>query len=132
MSEPLKGVEWRKLLAFTCVGLTGAQPPLQEDLLPQREADRQEVLLAIAEIDHRLRGNRKCAGCGAPVRAVMRTVSIDDSGHLREYECLCRRCLEAEKVYSRTVTSYVAGVVFDEYLNRKDLVPRPQLARQAA
>ena len=96
--------------------------------MPKRESDRQEVLLAIAEIDHRLRGNVKCVGCGAPVRAVMRTVSVDDSGQTHEYECLCRRCLEAEKAYSRKVTSYVAGVVFDESVNRKEPVPRPQTA----
>ncbi len=128
MSEPLTRVDWRKLLAFTAAGSNDSRTPVDEELLPKREGDRQEVLLAIAEIDHRLRGNCKCVGCGAPVRAVMRAVAVDDSGQTHEYECLCRRCLEAEKMYSRKVTSYVAGVVFDEYVNRKELVPRPQSA----
>lgn len=128
MADLLTSVDWRKLLALTTATGNDPRVPLQDELLPKREAERQEVLLAIAEIDHRLRGNRKCIGCGAPVRAVMRTVSVDDSGEVHEYECLCRRCLEAEKVYSRKVTSYVAGVVFDEFENRKERVPRPRSA----
>lgn len=126
MLEPLTQVDWRKLLACTTAASGEARPPLEEGLLPKRESDRQEVLLAIAEIDHRLRGNVKCVGCNAPVRAVMRTVSVDESGQTHEYECLCRRCLEAEKAYSRKVTSYVAGVVFDETVNRKEVVRRPR------
>ncbi|MEO6120498.1 MAG: hypothetical protein ABIP12_07405 [Terriglobales bacterium] len=125
MFEPFTKVDWKKLLAFTAGSDQNLGEPLREDLLPKREAHRQEVLLAIAEIDHRLRGNAKCVGCNAPVRAVMRTVSVDDFGQTREFACLCRRCLEAEKAYSRKVTSYVAGVVFDETANGKELVRRP-------
>ncbi|HUR37430.1 MAG TPA: hypothetical protein VM009_06415 [Terriglobales bacterium] len=122
--EPLKGIDWKALLA--------ASGAVLEGLLPKRETDRQEVLLALAEVDHRLRGNGRCEVCRAPVRAIMRTVSRDEAGQTREFGCLCRRCLEAEKAYSRQVTSYLSGVVFDDFVNKKDLVPRPQDANGKA
>lgn len=123
MDELNTGVDWRQILASTA---GSSRAPLNEGQLPKKETERREVLLAVAEIDHRLRGNSKCGVCRAPVRAAMRTVGVDDSGKSWEYECLCRRCLEAEKAYCRKVTSYVAGVVFDESVNRKELVPRPR------
>lgn len=123
MDDLITGVDWRQVLASTAGSL---QAPLNEGQLPKTDSERKEVLLAVAEIAHRLRGNSKCDVCRAPVRAVMRTVGIDDAGRSYEYECLCRRCLEAEKAYCRKVTSYVSGVVFDESVNRKELVSRPR------
>jgi hypothetical protein len=120
MSDPLQGFDWNALLAASGAAL--------DDLLPKRETDRQEVLLALAEVHHRLHGNGRCDVCRAPVRAIMRTITRDDAGQNRDFKCLCRRCLEAEKAYSRQVTSYLSGVVFDDFVNKKDLVPRPQHA----
>ena len=129
MSDPTHPIDWNRLLGFTTGSSDQATP---EELLPARQTDRQEVLLALADIDHRLHGNGRCSVCRAPVRAIMRTVGVDDAGQTWEYACLCRRCLEAEKAYCRKVTSYVAGAVFDEDVNRKELVVRPRPAGQAA
>lgn len=108
------------------------QGRIDEAALPQRESERQEALLAIADIEFRLYGGGKCAVCRAPVRAVMKTVAVDDAGRRFEYDCLCRRCLEAERAYSRAVTSYIGGYVFDDFLNRKPLVERPAAGRETA
>jgi hypothetical protein len=108
--------DWRLLAAF--------DGTLTEDQLPANERERQEALLAIAEIDHRLNGGHRCSICRAPVRSAMKSVGVDDEGKRYVYQCLCRRCLEAERRYCRTVTSYIANIVFDEFVNRRDLVPR--------
>lgn len=129
MSEPVKEIDWTQLLA----SMSGSsQKAVSEELLPKRDSDRQEVLLALADIDHRLYGHGKCNVCRAPVRAVMRTVCVNEAGTTWEYRCLCRRCLEAEKAYCRKVTSYIAGVVFDEFVNREELVARPQTVNDTA
>jgi hypothetical protein len=117
----LAGLDWRRILASAGSTSSGR---LDESLLPKRETERREVLLAFAEIDHRLRGNSKCQVCRAPVRAEMRTIGTDDHGRIFEYDCLCRRCHEAEKAYCRKVTAYIGGVVFDDFLNSKELVAR--------
>jgi hypothetical protein len=127
-SDPVKGFDWKRVLGLT----TGAGDSFPRDLLPQRESERQEILLALADINHRLYGHGKCNVCRAPVRAIMRTVGVDDAGQTWEYECLCRRCLEAEKAHCRKVTSYIAGVVFDEYENRRELVQRVRPAGNVA
>lgn len=102
--------------------------------LPARQSERQELLLTIAEIGYRLYGHTKCSMCRAPVRAAMRSVGIDGQGRTFTYRCLCRRCLEGEKAYCRRLTSYVAGVIFDEYVNPRPLVARsmPLYLRAAA
>ena len=125
MAESTKRFDWRPLLAST-IGST--REPVREELLPKWESDRQDVLLALAEVDYRLNGHTKCSVCRAPVRAAMRTVCVNESGTTWEYGCLCRRCLEAEKAFCRRVTSYIAGAVFDEFVNRGELVARPQHA----
>jgi len=125
-----RATNWDWLLT-RAAGETG-QGRIDESALPQRESERQEALLAIADIEFRLYGGGKCSVCRAPVRAVMKTIAVDDDGHRFEYDCLCRRCLEAERAYARAVTSYVHGYVFDEYLNRKPLVERPPSGRGKA
>ena len=126
-TSSLAGLDWQRILASAGSTSSGR---VDEALLPKRETDRREVLLAFAEVDHRLRGNSKCKVCRAPVRAEMRTIGTDDQGRTFEYECLCRRCFEAEKAYCRKVTAYVGGVVFEESVNQKELVARPQPATE--
>lgn len=120
LNASLPGFDWRRVIASA--GTTGV---LDEALLPAKETDRKEVLLAFAEVDHRLYGNRKCDVCHAPVRAAMRTIGIDDHGHTWEYACLCRRCHEAERAFCRKVICSIGSVVFDEFVNQKELVARP-------
>ncbi|HUQ50234.1 MAG TPA: hypothetical protein VM056_05920 [Terriglobales bacterium] len=103
---------------------------LTDALLPQRESERKEVIMRLAELDFKLRGGGKCACCNAPVRNFMRTVSENDRD-TREFDCLCRRCLEAEKAFSRTVTVYFGGVVFESFVNKGALVQRGVPAKEA-
>jgi hypothetical protein len=55
----------------------------------------------------------------------MNVVSVDDDGSKHEYECLCRRCLEAEKVFARRVALYVDGAFSQEFINTKPAIARP-------
>lgn len=112
--------DWRLLAAFDG-SLTDAD-------LPRNHEERRDALLAIAEVDYRLNGGHKCSICRAPVRAAMRSVGIDDRGRTYNYKCLCRRCLESEKGYCRKMTSYIAGLIFDEYENKKDLIERSPIS----
>jgi len=59
------------------------------------------------------------------VRDAVSVVSIDDDGSTREYDCLCRRCLEAEKVFARRVEFYLDGALFEEFTRTKPAVARP-------
>jgi hypothetical protein len=101
-----------------------ANSTLTEEMLPRNLEARQEALHALAEVEYRLHGTSKCSICRAPVRAAMKSVGVDDKGKRYIYQCLCRRCLEAEKAYCRTMTSYVAGMIFDEFLNKRELIER--------
>ncbi|MCU1311200.1 MAG: hypothetical protein JWO20_2325 [Candidatus Angelobacter sp.] len=74
----------------------------------------------------------KCAGCRAPVRDAFRVISTDDDGSQREYACLCRRCLEAEKVFARRVELFVNGIPVKEFVNTNEAVPRPIPAKTPA
>jgi hypothetical protein len=55
----------------------------------------------------------------------MNVVSIDDDGSKREYDRLCRRCLEAEKVFARRVELYLDGAFFQEFIRTKPAIARP-------
>jgi hypothetical protein len=100
---------------------------LSECRLPKNESARREILTQLAELDYQLRGGRKCACCRTHVRSVMRVRSLDEKGTLREYICLCRRCLEAEKAFSKRVVVYYAAVVFEEFISLKQTVERTPL-----
>jgi hypothetical protein len=74
----------------------------------------------------------KCAECRAPVRDAVKVFSSDDDGSHREFECLCRRCLEAEKAFARRVALIADGTVVKEFVNTKPLVKRPARAKVPA
>ena len=67
----------------------------------------------------------KCTVCRAPVRDAVTVISADDDGTRHEYSCLCRRCLEAEKVFSRRVTLYAGELISQEFINTKPAIARP-------
>src|SRR6266446_7185190 len=77
-------------------------------------------------------GKSKCAGCRAPVRDAFPVISTDDDGRRHEYACLCRRCLEAEKVFARRVELFVNGVLVKEFVNTGEATPRPTPAKAPA
>lgn len=86
---------------------------------------RREMLVRHLENRYRRSGGSHCAECHAPVRDVMRVVSSDDAGVVRSYECLCRRCLEAERAYTRSVSLFVDAVVFETIGNSNPQIARP-------
>ena len=103
-----------------------------EKALPQDPKERKNFLLNYLDHQYRLCGSRRCEECRTTVRYSMRVVSIAHDGDLREYAVLCRRCIEAEKAYSKRVFVYAAGVVFEEFLNAGQPVERPDVRRIAA
>ncbi|MCU1308022.1 MAG: hypothetical protein JWN45_2717 [Acidobacteriaceae bacterium] len=70
------------------------------------------------------RNKGKCSVCRTPVRDGMPVRSADDDGTEHRFNRLCRRCLEAEKVFARRVSFYVDGNK-EEFINEGEAVPRP-------
>lgn len=100
--------------------------------LPQDPKERRNFLLNYLDHQYRLCGSRRCEECHATVRYTMRVVSIAADGETREFSVLCRRCIEAEKAFSKKVFVYAAGVVFEEFVNRKEPVARLDSHSRAA
>jgi hypothetical protein len=92
--------------------------------LPQDPKERKDFLLNYLDHQYRLCGSRRCEECNATVRYAMRVVSVAENNDTRDYTVLCRRCIEAEKAFSKKVLVYAAGVVFEEFVN-----PRPPVSR---
>lgn len=103
-----------------------------ENALPQDAKERRNFLLNYLDHQYRLCGSRRCEECNTTVRYAMRVVSFAPDGDIREYAVLCRRCIEAEKAFSKRVVVYAAGVVFEEFVNLKPPVERPGQRKIAA
>lgn len=72
---------------------------------PSEEQERaRKLLTGYAELQYKLRGGSKCAVCHAHVRHVVPVHAEREDGTAMEFDCLCTRCLEAEKALSRVVT----------------------------
>ena len=100
--------------------------------IPQDAKERQQFLLNYLDHQFRLCGSRRCEECNATVRYAMRVVSFAADGEVREAAVLCRRCIEAEKAFSKKVFVYAAGVVFEEFVNPNTPVERPGQRKVAA
>ncbi|MCU1286415.1 MAG: hypothetical protein JWO13_2765 [Acidobacteriales bacterium] len=70
------------------------------------------------------RNKSKCSVCRTPVRDGMPVSSVDADGVKHDFNRLCRRCLEAEKVFARKVFFYVDAKK-EEFINDGEMVPRP-------
>jgi hypothetical protein len=53
-----------------------------------------------AELNYRQDGGGRCSECRTPVRHLVRVVARKTDGSSREFQCLCTRCLEAERATS--------------------------------
>lgn len=62
------------------------------------------LLFSFAELKFRIAGGGKCSICHAHVRHVLPVEVERDNGDRATYECLCTRCLVAEKVSAKRVT----------------------------
>lgn len=68
---------------------------------PVRQAN---LLFSFAELKFRMGGGGKCSVCRAHVRHVLPVEVERENGTHSSYECLCTRCLVAEKVSASRVT----------------------------
>lgn len=63
----------------------------------------EKVLTSYAELQFRIHGGGHCSVCRAAVRHVV-TVRVERSDNsVASFECLCTRCLEAERALSQRV-----------------------------
>lgn len=71
----------------------------------QKDSVRQaNLLFSFAELKFRIGGGGRCAVCRAHVRHVLPVEVERENGSLATFDCLCTRCLVAEKVSARRVT----------------------------
>ncbi len=62
------------------------------------------LLFSFAELKFRIGGGGKCSVCRAHVRHVLPVAVERENGARTTYDCLCTRCLVAEKVSAARVT----------------------------
>jgi hypothetical protein len=83
---------------------------LQDFLESLADADGQpgkrlkKVLTSYAELQYRLNGGGRCTVCNATVRHIIPVRAQHEDGSTAAFQCLCTRCLEAERAVSDTVT----------------------------
>lgn len=70
--------------------------------LPSRRLEK--ILNSYAELQYRLHGGGKCAVCRTAVRHVIAVRVERENGSIADFQCLCTRCLEAEKQTSKSVS----------------------------
>lgn len=68
---------------------------------PVRQAN---LLFSFAELKFRIGGGGRCAVCRAHVRHVLPVEVERETGAVVKYDCLCTRCLVAEKTQATRVT----------------------------
>ena len=73
---------------------------------PVRQAN---LLFSFAELKFRIAGGGKCSVCRAHVRHVLPVEVERDNGTRASFECLCTRCLVAEKVSAHRVVLRVGS-----------------------
>lgn len=79
------------------------------DLPPQRRQER--LLEAYAELQFSLQGGARCSLCTAHVRHAL-PVAVERDGKTQHFDCLCLRCLQAEKGAGRELTLRVGHASF--------------------
>ena len=69
---------------------------------PDKRLER--ILSSYAELRYRINGGGHCAICHAAVRHVLPVRVEHADGSIADYQCLCTRCLQAERVVSDRVS----------------------------
>ena len=64
----------------------------------------EKILGSYAELQYRMNGGGHCSVCRAAVRHVLPVRVEHSDGSIADYECLCNRCLQAERVLSDRVS----------------------------
>ncbi len=76
----------------------------------QKDSVRQaNLLFSFADLKFRIKGGGRCAVCRAHVRHVLPVEVQRDNGTRTKYDCLCTRCLVAEKSSATRVTLRVGN-----------------------
>jgi len=88
-----------------------------EDLPARRQRN---LLLSYAELRYKVRGGSRCEVCTTPVRHVVPVVAQRLSGVEVSYDCLCVRCLEAEKAVSRRVVLQIGDAMVEHHFSGRD------------
>jgi hypothetical protein len=107
--------------------VSGRVDPLAEYLASLFEEDRNDkermerLMLSFAELQFQRRGGGRCAVCNAPVRLVIPISAKQKDGSLKEFECLCQRCLEGERDQATMVRMQIGDA-------KVELMPRQRPA----
>ena len=71
----------------------------------------EKILGSYAEVQFRINGGGHCSVCRAAVRHVIPVRVEHNDGSVADFQCLCTRCLEAERALSRRVILTVGKAV---------------------
>lgn len=71
----------------------------------------EKILGSYAELQYRINGGGKCSMCRATVRHVLPIRVEHKDGSVADFQCLCTRCLEAERALSKRVILTVGKAV---------------------
>ena len=77
---------------------------------PPDRAER-KILLSYAELQYRLNGGGHCTVCHASVRHVLPVRVEHPDNSIADFQCLCTRCLEAERAVASRVILTVGKAV---------------------
>jgi hypothetical protein len=73
------------------------------------------LIQCYAESQFKLNGGAKCPTCKAHVRHVVPIRAERQDGTVQDFNCLCRRCFEAERALSRVVTMHLGESAVNYY-----------------
>src|SRR5438128_8960647 len=76
---------------------------LADEPVPTSAQRSRELLTSYAELRYRISGGDRCVVCHAHVRHVVPVTVQREDGTLKQFTCLCHRCLQAEKATARSV-----------------------------
>lgn len=74
---------------------------------------RWKLLTSYAELQYKLEGGGRCSICRASVRHVLPVTAEHEDGTVMEYDCLCTRCLQAERAVSEKLTLKIGRTTLD-------------------
>ena len=90
-----------------------------------------ELMQSYAEFKYRVVGGSHCAICNAHVRHVLQTIILRRDGEVREFACLCTRCVEGEKSQAERMFQQIGENRVEVDL-RKKFVPTVRTAAAIA
>ncbi|HVP44370.1 MAG TPA: hypothetical protein VMS96_13130 [Terriglobales bacterium] len=105
MADKRGAISHRELQQYLAALANGAE---EKDTVRQAN-----LLFSFAELKFRIRGGGRCAVCRAHVRHVLPVEVERENGSRTAYNCLCTRCLVAEKVSATRVVLRVGNAAIE-------------------